>query len=474
MGDCTLSTQEAAPPRVRTRAGGQKLPLVVLLVALALTVIASVWLRVQARASNDLIHTIEDTFFELEDAIGYTGAIHHFKNAVLRPDEPRYLDWARRDFDRADRAVTQLRDIVNRHAMDVELSHMAGTLGQYRAFLPLIAEGHAKGLSVAEIDALVRVPDDAADIAVDRLRAAMLARVSETGDSYLRLQLVSYVALAILLGGIASQFQQTHRREQALQLAAERDRRTLLERHRAELKNALSRMDRSHKEMAEFTYSLSHDLKSPAHTARMLVAALRQDFKDVDRDAAEADLEDLDRVLVRMLDIIGEVLTYSGSLFTELDVEPVPLGEVVATLLDDLRSEIADAGALVRVGDLPLVHGNRRQLHRLFANLIGNSLKYRRPDVPLTIDIGPISAGGSDAVIEVRDNGIGIAPQNRERVFGLFSRLHTQESISGVGLGLPICRRIALSHGGDITITDGDEGVGTTFTLRLVRAGLAR
>jgi light-regulated signal transduction histidine kinase (bacteriophytochrome) len=129
--------------------------------------------------------------------------------------------------------------------------------------------------------------------------------------------------------------------------------------------------------------------------------------------------------------------------------QPFDLGSAVAEVLDDLGHAIKTSGATVTVDPLPVVLGNEKHLVRVFQNLIVNAIKYRS-DAPVEIHV-TAERLGAEWIIKVRDNGIGIAPEHQDRVFGLFKRLHGPET-PGAGIGLAICRKIIDAMGGAIWV----------------------
>ena len=139
--------------------------------------------------------------------------------------------------------------------------------------------------------------------------------------------------------------------------------------------------------------------------------------------------------------------------------------------LADLQFEIEDSGGGVRVvGDLPTVLGDESELERLFQNLIGNAIKYRRPDCPPDVQIDCHDLGDVWK-ITVSDNGIGIPAEHAERVFGIFQRLHARNEFEGTGVGLAIAKKIVERHGGTIRVEAEDrDGASVSFTWPKVSA----
>jgi light-regulated signal transduction histidine kinase (bacteriophytochrome) len=126
---------------------------------------------------------------------------------------------------------------------------------------------------------------------------------------------------------------------------------------------------------------------------------------------------------------------------------------------------IEESGAKVEWRDLPRVLGDPDQLIQVFQNLIGNALKFRKPEGPLHVEVWA-ERDGDFWRISVRDNGIGLNPQFYDRVFVIFQRLHTRDEFEGTGLGLAICKKIVERHGGRIWV-ESKEGEGSTFSFTL-------
>ncbi|MEM6664528.1 MAG: transporter substrate-binding domain-containing protein [Pseudomonadota bacterium] len=248
------------------------------------------------------------------------------------------------------------------------------------------------------------------------------------------------------------------------QLAIRKDvtvQRTATENYANHLEALIRDLELTNREQAEFTYAVSHDLKSPSTTIAMLIDELKQ-RQGGDAQVAEV-LAAMSSTNQRMRRLVDDVLTYSRV----VDESPVPddvdLNAVVDDVRADLAADIAAAGADIVCQKLPTIPALRTQIAILLQNLIGNAVKFRATDRAPRIEIS--SRTHEDTVeLIIADNGIGIAEDFRERVFGLFQRLHAQSEYEGTGLGLTICRRIMATHGGTITAGPGLEN-GTAFTL---------
>lgn len=231
--------------------------------------------------------------------------------------------------------------------------------------------------------------------------------------------------------------------------------------HSEALQMIVGQLEQANREQAEFTYAISHDLKSPANTIGLLIDALAED-SDLDEDSKTL-LSDMARTNRHMRQLVDDVLAYSRLVGEPLVTKPVDLTQLMQDICGDLRADIEGANAVVETGPLPQIKGNRMQLRLLLQNLITNAIKFRAPDRPPKVQVtGRRGDRGSQLI--VRDNGIGIPAEHRDRVFGLFQRLHSQTAFEGTGLGLSICKRVMSNHRGSIHITSGTDG-GSAFVM---------
>ena len=226
----------------------------------------------------------------------------------------------------------------------------------------------------------------------------------------------------------------------------------------------------ANREQADFSYAISHDLKSPAVSAGMLLDEVRaQCGETLDPDSAQL-LAKARQTLDRMAKQVDAVLEYSRSVAATVEFEPVNLSTLVHDAADDLHGQTQSIGARIDIGELPLVLGSSQLLTSLFQNLLSNALKFRAKDRPLQITIGSVPTADGDLVcVAIADNGIGIDPKNCDRIFGLFKRLHLQRDYPGAGIGLALCQRIVSKHGGSIEV-ESELGRGTVFNVTLRKA----
>ena len=223
----------------------------------------------------------------------------------------------------------------------------------------------------------------------------------------------------------------------------------------------------ANEEQAEFSYALSHDMKSPANTLRMLLSELEEiEGERLGPDGTDV-LQDCQLTVTRMLRLIEDVLDYASMVNSTTSTTSVDLNVLVADILLDIKSVITNVQAKIIVGALPVIDGHPTQLRMLIQNLIVNAIKFRAPDTVPVVNVSASSPGRSDKVVlSVTDNGIGIDPDFHQRIFGLFQRLHTHSTFAGSGLGLAICKRIATNHGGSIDVTSS-LGNGSQFNIHL-------
>ncbi|MEA2217727.1 MAG: hypothetical protein QOJ35_353 [Solirubrobacteraceae bacterium] len=236
-----------------------------------------------------------------------------------------------------------------------------------------------------------------------------------------------------------------------------------LERSQAELERSNAELTRSNAELEQFASVTSHDLQAPLTTISMYAELLER--RHGPEPAGGHDLIDGIRgatTQARML--IRDLLEYSRAGRGDISLEPLSGELVVNQALEALAGPIESSGARVRVGSLPLVLADRSNLSRVFQNLIGNAVKFTRGDDP---EVG-IEAHRDGAMwrFSVRDNGIGMDPENTKRIFEPFRRLHGEESYPGTGIGLAVCERIVEQHGGRIWVTSRlGEGSVFSFTM---------
>ncbi|MBU0482304.1 MAG: PAS domain S-box protein [Proteobacteria bacterium] len=240
------------------------------------------------------------------------------------------------------------------------------------------------------------------------------------------------------------------------------------DRKEAEEKLALyaEQLQASNKELEEFAYVASHDLKEPLRKITSFGERLNLKFGDKLGEQGSDYLARMDSAAARMQRLIDDLLTYSRVKTKARPFEPVDLNRIAAEVLSDLEASISDRKGKVTVSELATISADQTQMRQLFQNLIGNGLKFHKDDVPPVIEVSGEMLESGYYQLVFKDNGIGIDEKYSDKIFGVFQRLHGRKEYEGSGIGLSVCRKIAIRHGGDITISSKvDEGSKFIVTL---------
>lgn len=276
-----------------------------------------------------------------------------------------------------------------------------------------------------------------------------------------RWQIITVAAFIAVLATLAVFLARAvHTRNSALS-ALSKERTMLAER----VRERTAELARSNAELEQFAYAASHDLRQPLRAVNSYLTLIRRRLgPSLDGDLADFLAFAVDGAL-RMDAMIVALLDYARVGRGGEALEPVVLGEVVTEAQANLRVAISEARGTVTVAAaLPTIRGHRLELVRLFQNLIDNAIKYVPAERSPEVTIG-WAADGPAVVVWVADNGIGIDVADRERAFGVFQRLVSQDSYQGTGIGLALCRKIVEHHGGRIWIEDNPAG-GSLFKMR--------
>ncbi len=241
----------------------------------------------------------------------------------------------------------------------------------------------------------------------------------------------------------------------------------------SELKQREAELARSNKDLQQFAFIASHDLREPLRKIQSFGEILTADYAESLPDDARAFLGYMTNGADRMERLIDELLQFSKAGRSDEALEDVDLAAVVSEAMDNLLVPITESEAVLTIGDLPTVRGRHGDLVRIFQNLIGNSIKYcdpkRVPEISVLAD-----EGTKDAVrIRIADNGPGIDAANTETVFEPFKRLGSKGNVAGTGMGLAIVRKLAVGLGGKVWVeSTGSSGRpdGAQFVLQLREA----
>ncbi len=222
-------------------------------------------------------------------------------------------------------------------------------------------------------------------------------------------------------------------------------------------------------ELESFVAVVSHDLKEPIISVRILTETLEK-LESFDSEIIKTYLRDIKDVSANMLAMLNSLLDYAHA-EKEFKIETIFLNSVIREVCTEFGAQLRDKGAQVELGSLPSVMANRLEVKQVFANLLSNALKYsapgRRPLIKFQAE-----DKGHEIEIAVRDNGIGMKPDEMRDIFKPFKRIEPAAEIPGSGMGLAICKRIAEKHGGSIRV-ESAPGTGSVFYVTFRAAYLA-
>jgi light-regulated signal transduction histidine kinase (bacteriophytochrome) len=239
---------------------------------------------------------------------------------------------------------------------------------------------------------------------------------------------------------------------------------------RRAVKDRTAELQFLNKELEAFAYTVSHDLRAPIrHIAG---------FTELLQTHAEPVLDEKGRHLVsmvlgsasRMGDLIDDLLAYSRIGTAERKETTVDLEMLVKEVIGDLAPETEKRKIAWRIGHLPTCYGDRSMLRLVFNNLISNAVKFTQTREQAEIAIGSLNQNKDEAVVFVKDNGVGFDMKYEDKLFGVFRRLHSQEVFEGTGIGLSTVQRIVHRHGGRVW-AEATVDKGATFYVALPKSG---
>jgi PAS domain S-box-containing protein len=233
-----------------------------------------------------------------------------------------------------------------------------------------------------------------------------------------------------------------------------------------EQKEKEEELRRANEDLQQFAYSASHDLQEPIRNVAVYSELVSRRYGNVlDHDGRQF-LEFLREGGHRLATLVDDLLAYTRASKAEISDTPADALAVLRKSLANLAEAVRESDAKITYDPLPEVQMGEVHLQQVFQNLVGNALKYRKQDPP-QIHISAVNRGGFWC-FSVQDNGIGIDPQYKEKIFGVFKRLHHDQKYSGTGIGLAICQRVVERYGGRIWV-ESKPGQGSTFIFCVPR-----
>jgi signal transduction histidine kinase len=226
-----------------------------------------------------------------------------------------------------------------------------------------------------------------------------------------------------------------------------------------------AQLEAANQELEAFSYSVSHDLRTPLRHISGFAQLLRQCREGKQDDEERELLQRIIEAARRMGKLIDDLLQFSRMAKVDLVGAPIDLRELVSEVIRDLEPEMQERKIVLNSGPLPCVHADPALLRQVFMNLISNALKYTRTRPVAQIDIG-CQDGANEVICYVRDNGVGFDARYADKLFGVFQRLHSDKEFEGTGIGLANARRIVMRHGGRIW-AESRPGQGACFYFSL-------
>ena len=220
-------------------------------------------------------------------------------------------------------------------------------------------------------------------------------------------------------------------------------------------------LNRSNKELEQFAYVVSHDLREPLRMVTSFAQSLEKRYKDKLDKTADEYIQFIVDGAARMQRLIDDILLYSRVSTRALPFELVEMERVLQTVLGNLGIAATEAEAKITHDPLPVIKADPSQMGQVLQNLIANAIKFSRKGEPPVVHISARKEN-KEWVFSVKDSGIGIDPELFGRLFVLFQRLHTQDEYPGTGIGLAVTKKIVERHGGRIWI-ESEPGKGSTF-----------
>jgi PAS domain S-box-containing protein len=235
----------------------------------------------------------------------------------------------------------------------------------------------------------------------------------------------------------------------------------------AEKENLIQKLEAQNAELERFTYTVSHDLKAPLVTINGFLGYLVDDAAAGNMDRLKYDIQRITSAVDRMNNLLKDLLELSRIGRLTNPAENILPEELLHEVLEQVEGSLNEKNIQVQITqDLPALHGDRQRLMEVFQNLIENAAKYMGDQTSPRIEIGHQGedAESGQPIFYVRDNGIGIAPEFHQRIFGLFNKLDAQSD--GTGIGLALVKRIIEIHGGRVWV-ESEAGKGSTFYFTL-------
>ena len=460
----------------------KKIPLIFALITLVLAANALVSYRAtQTLIENERLETrshsvliaLGQILSAMKDAeTGQRGFIITGVDAFLEPYETakprlereiRKFDELTRNQPNHQRRLGEIKRLATGRLALVEETNELVRAGQRDAARAIVISGRGKQL----MDDLRRVVGEAE--AEEGASLAHRIKQSEEGGrrAIITFAVVNLAAFAL----VALAFYLNHRelearaQSEAILQEAKTDLERRVRERTLQLSEANIELERSNRELQDFAFVASHDLQEPLRKIQAFGDLLMKDHGAALGPEGRDFLARMRNASQRMHALINDLLTFSRVTTKGQPFTPVDLATVAREVVNDLEGRVRQTGGRVEIGPLPTIEADPLQMRQLLQNLLGNALKFHRPDEPPVVRLDSAVDDGF-CQLRVTDNGIGFDEKYLDRIFTPFQRLHGRNEYEGTGMGLAISRKIVERHGGEIT-AQSQPGAGSTFLITL-------
>lgn len=395
-------------------------------------------------------------------------------------DNPDQLKQLKKLDDLIDQKIAEMQRVIDRYPADFDEARVQALSGFHKEILTMVrARSFEAARSVVMtnegFDKMRQIRSVLSDMEAeesrllhqrqaDAHRSLVIAQVSNI------VGVVAGVAMVILAYYLIQRDRTAELTLTNRTLKVEVEQRTLAE---ARGQAVAEELQRSNRELQQFAAIASHDLQEPLRKIQAFGDRLKSKCYDTLGEAGQDYLQRMQAAAARMATLITDLLTYSRVATRQQAFQPVDLERISQEVIVDLEARIQQTQGTIDIGPLPTLEGDPLQIRQLFQNLLGNALKFHKPDIAPVIHVRSRAIAGSSPdeppvfhEISVQDNGIGFEEIYLDRIFGFFQRLHGRNEYEGTGMGLAICRRIVERHGGHITARS-TPGEGSTFLITL-------
>ena len=448
-----------------------------LLFLITLEVLIALDYLAQEQDNRDKRVKVYQTLIDLQNEIGYVGLIHNFKNYLLRPSEGVYREKAFTNFQQAKRQIDTLEMMGADLLGELNMQETKNMISAYKERLSILDDLLVENLSARQLDKQVRFNDlpsrNEIENVFHQFAVALDARSESLLYNGLRIGSVVLIALiATMILIIISLFKEQKRalhESNAINVELEKNKQKI-ERAQFVLLNSLrdleiekkavfrlnEQLTNKNKEMEQFIYTVSHDLKSPLVTISGFANRLYAELSETITEKQKHRLQRIIENTHNMESLLSDLLELSKIVQQPIEITTVDVKQIVAEQSMVLEKVISECDAVINVDkNLHVINANERLLSEIVLNLLSNAIRYREPKRQLVIDIYTTQTKENTS-LHVKDNGIGIDQKYHELVFDIFERLTKNE---GTGVGLTIVRTIMDKHNGQVTLESSlDQG----------------